>query len=161
MVAWSWALHQANQLQAPCFTSGLETFTDCSGDLLLLKQTQTHGNISRKTICRMAFVFLCWRWMSHKLFYIHLGLLKAVHVATFRVPCKDETTSVLVFFKAYCVLLEANHSNIWTIPMICFILSEVGDYNIDSFVQDCSMSSPLAMELLQSRTKPWIWLCQL
>ena len=34
-------------------------------------------------------------------------------------------------------------------------------WNIDGLVQDCSNSSALAMELLQSCTKPWIYMpCQ-
>ena len=31
------------------------------------------------------------------------------------------------------------------------------DYNIDGLVQDCSISSALAMKLLQSCTKPSVW----
>ena len=35
-----------------------------------------------------------------------------------------------------------------------------GGNHIDGFVQDCSISSALSMEILQSCTKPSIWLCQ-
>ena len=104
------------------------------------------------------YVFDAWPWILKK-------KMGSSHASWCLGDARNQVITVLTSF--WSLWTDLSHFSWGTLPCICYKASatkwswlqmEINlPLHIDVLVQDCSMSSALAMEILLSCTKPWIY----